>query len=200
QHKNRSQSFRDTLLHIAVDTNLQSEQIVLKEIQHLTLYTSKEYHLFDIYSKQINTSKDTLFINQYHYGGMAFRGSKFWNEEDSLHFESTMKIITSEGKNRAESNHTRPNWICAYGEIEGKDVGIAIFSHPSNFRSPQFVRVHPKMPYFCFTPTVEKGFSIAPKERYDTQFRFVAFDGAPNLELLERLWLDYAFPVEIKVQ
>lgn len=199
RHKNRSQSFQDTLLHIAIDTSIGREEIVLKEIQHLTLYPNTDYHLFDLYSKQVNTSTDTLFVNQYHYGGMAFRGSKFWNEVDSLHFESSMKIITSEGKDRAASNHTRPNWICAYGEIEGKEVGIVVFSHPDNFRAPQFVRVHPEMPYFCFTPTVEEGFSIAPKESYAVQFRFITFDGKPDLELLEGLWLDYASPVKVKL-
>ncbi|MEM8525221.1 MAG: PmoA family protein [Bacteroidota bacterium] len=199
QHKNGSQSFHDTLLHIAIDTSIKKEQIVLKEVQHLTLYPTSDYHLFDIYSKQINVSSDTLFINKYHYGGMAFRGSKFWNEADTLHFEADMKIVTSEGKNRAASNHTRPNWICAYGTIEGKEVGIAVFNHPSNFRSPQFVRVHPKMPYFCFTPTVEEGFPIAPQGSYEAQFRLVTFDGAPDLKLLERLWLDYAFSAKIKI-
>lgn len=198
QHENGSQSYLDTLLHIAIDTSRGEEQIVLKEVQHLTLYPTADYHLFDIYSNQINTSMDTLFVNQYHYGGMAFRGSKFWNETDSLHFESAMKIITSEGNDRTNSNHTRPDWVCAYGQIKGKEVGIVIFNHPSNFRSPQFVRVHPNMPYLCFTPTVKGGFSIAPQESYETRFRFVTFDGKPDLELLERLWLDYAFPVKVK--
>jgi len=199
QHKNGSQSFHDTLLHIAIDTSLGKEQIVLKEVQHLTLYPSSDYHLFDLHSKQVNTSADTLFVNQYHYGGMAFRASKFWNEADSLHFEEAMQIITSEGKERANSNHTRPNWVCAYGKIDDEEVGIAIFSHPSNFRAPQFVRVHPKMPYLCFTPTVEEGFTIAPKENYEAKFRFVTFDGKPDLELLERIWLAYAFPLKIKL-
>ena len=188
---------QDELAHVAID-EAKSETVVLKEWQSIKTYPLKDSFLFDIQSEQTNVTTDTLFINKYHYGGMAFRGNACWNPTDSTRFQSEMKILTSEGKTRAESNHTKPNWVIAYGEVEGKMVGIAIFDHPSNFRFPQPVRVHPEMPYFCFSPMVEAEFQIVPQQKYNSQYRFLVFDGAPDLSLVERIWQDYAHPPIIK--
>jgi hypothetical protein len=189
---------RDELEHVAIDSAKQ-ETVVLKEWQTIQTYPLTTYFLFDISSNQANVSKDTLFINKYLYGGMAFRGNSAWNKADSLNYTSEMEVLTSEGKVKANSNHTKPNWVTAYGMVEGKMVGIAIFDHPSNFRFPQPVRVHPEMPYFCFSPMVEEGFHILPKQYYFSQYRFMAFDGAPDLALIEQVWQDYAFPPTVRV-
>ncbi|MEM9887550.1 MAG: PmoA family protein [Bacteroidota bacterium] len=195
----KMQSLQDRLLHIAVDRE-GKEVTVLEEWQKVNFYEQAKGYLFDIQSLQRNITNDTLFVHQYHYGGMAFRASKFWNVADSVHFTNDMQIITSEGKDRLASNHTRPNWVCAYGKIEGAWAGFVVFNHPDNFRSPQFIRVHPSMPYFCFTPTVEEGFKIAPQGQYYAQYRIYTFDGQPDLEQIEYLWQDYKRIVETDIK
>lgn len=193
QSNQQYSSFQDELLHLQVDSVQEVRAVVLQERWQVNTITLPKYQILDINSTKKNITADTLFINKYHYGGMGFRGSATWNEVDSVHFESNMKILTSEGKTRANSNHTRPKWICAYGTIKGEAVGVLALNHPSNFRFPQPVRVHPTMPYFCFFAGVEEAFTIAPNQVYDTQYRFITFDGAPDAALFEQLWQDYAF-------
>jgi hypothetical protein len=139
-------------------------------------------------------TSDTLFINEYHYGGLAFRGSKQWNRVDSAAYRTDMQVMTSEGASRAEANHTRPRWVTAYGTIDEEPAGIAIMDHPGNFRFPQPVRVHPDMPYFCFAPMVEGAFEIGPSDEYHSRYRFFIFSGPPRTNAIEEVWRDYAEP------
>ncbi len=192
-------SFEDELFHCTVNRKGVEQINVLHEMLSFNFYATSSHYIFDLKSTHKNITLDTLFINRYHYGGMAFRGSAFWNKEDTMHYQQPMQVLTSEGKNAAESNHTRPNWVCAFGEINGREAGIIIFGHPNNFRFPQPIRVHPTMPYFCFSPMVEDAFYIAPEEQYHAAYRFVTFDGKPNITAIERMWLDYAYPLKVQL-
>jgi hypothetical protein len=40
---------------------------------------------------------------------------------------------------------------------------------------------------------------ISPGQTYTARYRMVALDGEPDAELLERLYQDYAHPVQAKV-
>jgi len=191
-------SFTTTLEHLALTT--QEPTVVLEEEWTVQIYPSSDYLLFDITSVQTNVTTDTLYINDYHYGGMAFRGSAEWNAVDTARYTNPMQVLTSEGvADVSKANHNRPNWIAAHGSVAGNPAGIAIFSHPENYRHPQPVRVHPQMPYLCFAPMVEGGFAIAPGETYTSHYRFVTYDEQPEADLLERLWQDYATPPNVKL-
>jgi hypothetical protein len=150
---------------------------VLNETWTVTVYNLESPYIFDIESVQTCATEDTLYLLPYIYGGMAFRGSREWNASDSLHYGAPMQVLTDEGKSRAESNHTRPRWLAAFGTVSGKTAGIALLDHPDNFRYPQPARVHPEMPYFCKAPMVGEGFEIAPGKAYISRYRFVVFDG-----------------------
>ncbi|MEM7313500.1 MAG: DUF6807 family protein, partial [Planctomycetota bacterium] len=63
---------------------------------------------------------------------------------------------------------------------------------PANARSPQHVRLHPKMPYFCFLPMVENDLEIKPDDPFVSRYRFVAFDGELDREQIEAIWKQYA--------
>ncbi|MEM1325648.1 MAG: PmoA family protein [Bacteroidota bacterium] len=194
-YENGSTFWVDHLVHNGI---IEGEEIpVLMEARHHRYYPLKQGYIIDIQTIQRNISSDTLFVNQYHYGGMAVRMSKAWNPKDSSYFEQPMHILTSEGITRDTANHTRPDWICAYGKIENQSAGLVIMNDPHNFRTPQFVRVHPTMPYFCYTPTVNAGFAIAPMEQYEARYRFYVFDGAVDEERIEQLWKDYEQPMEV---
>ncbi len=190
--------FTTNLEHLALTA--EEAVVVLEEEWTVQIYPASDYFLFDITSVQTNITQDTLFINDYHYGGMAFRGSAEWNAVDTARYNSPMQVLTSEGvADVSKANHNRPNWIAAHGSLAGNPAGIAIFNHPDNFRHPQPVRVHPQMPYFCFAPMVEGSFIIAPGETYTSHYRFVTYDAPLKADFLEGLWQDYATPPNVKL-
>lgn len=170
---------------------------VLDEKWKITAYDLGDYYVLNFVSTQNNITEDTLHINEYHYGGLGIRGNAAWNAVDSLAFRSEARFLTSEGKARVEANHSRPLWTAMYGETKDGVAGVAVLDHPDNFRHPQPVRVHPTMPYFCLAPMVEGAMPIAPGQTYVSRYRIVTFDGEPDVETLNRMWKDYALPLEV---
>lgn len=129
-------------------------------------------YVVDLSSSQRTAGASPLTIEKYHYGGMAVRGNTQWLEEEAA------SIVTSEGLDRIAGNHTRPAWVKMSGLLDESPCGIVAIPHPANFRSPQWVRLHPSKPYFVFSPMVEEPFVIQPDEAYVSKFRFLVFDGA----------------------
>ncbi|WP_114750013.1 DUF6807 domain-containing protein [Pleomorphovibrio marinus] len=173
---------------------------VLSENWEITLYPFEEFFLFDLFFEQENTSEDTLYILDYHYGGMAFRGSKEWNDADTEHFSNTWSINTSEGHDNESANHTPAKWVTAYGNIDGEEAGLTVFSFPDNFRHPQKIRVHPTMPYWVYAPMVDGEFVIAPGEKYRGRYRYYVHQGAGNEEVIQSILDDLEKPLEVSVQ
>jgi Methane oxygenase PmoA len=138
-------------------------------------------NVFDLVSTQTCATERPLLIPEFHYGGMCVRGPESWAG-------SAGTMLTSEGQGRVDGNHTRPVWTALFGQREEATCGIAAMSHPSNFRSPQPVRLHPELAYFCFAPMVLGEFKIEPGKPYVSRFRFVAFDGPADAEKLARIW------------
>lgn len=153
---------------------------VLSENLTLTVYPHPSYSVWDMSVLQTNISSDTLFLQKHLYGGLGVRGSKYWNQQDSLHFSSAAKFLTSEGLGKDSANHTRPLWTAIFGEIEGDTVGIAAFDHPDNPRFPTPVRVHPTMPYFSIAAPVVGPFHLPPDSTYEMKYRCMSFMGAPD--------------------
>ena len=167
---------------------------ILDETWDVRVYNFSDHFLFDLTSSQTCAGTSPLVVEEYHYGGMAIRGSAAWPAKSRADF------LTSEGKTRADGNHTRPRWCDIYGPVDGRMAGVCILGHPTNFRFPQHVRLHPSMPYFCFSPAVLGAFPIEPgKPPYVSQYRFYVHDGRPEPEVAERLWQDYAEPPEVRV-
>ncbi|WP_116127266.1 PmoA family protein [Lewinella sp. IMCC34183] len=170
---------------------------ILSEDWRVRVYDTAEPYVWDLRTAQTNVTGDTLYLNRYDYGGLGVRGSADWNQVDSLRFRAPAKFLTSAGDFRAAANHTRPEWVAMYGETSGirseGTAGLAVFPHPENFRAPEFVRVHPDMPYLSVTPVVEEGFSLPPGETFVARYRFVLFDGEPaGIDLSRYGWS--AFP------
>ncbi|WP_154858970.1 DUF6807 domain-containing protein [Cyclobacterium xiamenense] len=172
---------------------------VLEETWKVQVYPFSEYFLFDLYSEQTNTSSDTLFIVDYHYGGMGFRGSREWNSVDSLHYTNTWNIETSEGFTGETANHTHASWVGAFGEVDGKMAGATVFGFPSNFRYPQAIRVHPTMPYWVYAPMVDGEFTIAPGETFTSRFRYYVHQGQPDQAIIDRINNDLLHPIQARI-
>ena len=161
-----------------------AETVVLHETWRVSRVPHPSMNLIDLVSTQVCATDLPLQLPEYHYGGMCVRGPLQWNSGDVM--------LTSEGNGQQEGNHTRPNWVTMFGDVDGEPCGLAAFSHPGNFRSPQPVRLHPKMPYFCFAPMVAGDFEITPGTPYVSRFRFAAFDGPVDTAALEAVWTSFA--------
>ena len=186
---NLKSQIKTKLSHISMDYGE-----VLEEEWQIDIYSSDKYFLFDLQSEQVNTSQDTLFLNEYLYGGMAFRGSREWNKDDVDHFTNTWEIVTSEGLANESANHTKAAWVNASGMINGHRAGLAVFSFPDNFRTPQMIRVHPEMPYWVYSPVIEGPFYIAPGQKYISRYRYLSHDGAIDTAEFDRVKADLENP------
>ena len=164
---------------------------VLKETWKITTHDAGEDRfVFDIESAQWLIGEKPLTIEKYHYGGMAIRGNDQWlNPDKDTTPPATM--LTSEGLGRIEGNHSRPKWVAMSGLIDGENTGVAVLSHPKNFRFPQWVRLHPNKPYFVFAPMVEEPFQITTGKPYVSRYRYVVWDGSINAEELDSRWDEY---------
>jgi hypothetical protein len=178
----------------------------LDETWVLRAYDIPGLVVVDVESIQSCSGRSPLTINKYHYGGLGLRGNRAWVDPTAKGDDppdparsGRSEFLTSEGKHRSDGNHTRPRWVDLSGEVEGRMGGVAILDHPSNFRFPQPVRLHPNMPYFCFAPMVLGEFVIEPGKPYVSRYRIVAHDGPPDPKLIDRLWDDYTDPPRVKV-
>lgn len=174
-------SFQVELEHLAYVDN--DTVIVLEEIWDISATLKNNYYVFDLTSTQTCVSEDSLILDKYLYGGLAFRGSADWNVENN--YDSLCYFTTSDKLNQVEGNHTRPKWASIYGQINNGLAGIAIIQHPSNLRYPSHIRVHSTMPYFCFNPTVDSDFVFNSGMALTSKYRFVIFDGELDTELIE---------------
>jgi len=186
--------FESILSHISL-----KEGEVLEEKWRVMVYPATDYFLFDLYSEQTNTSEDTLYILDYHYGGMGFRGSREWNEVDSVHFTNSWNILTSEGYTNENANHTHASWVAAFGEVDGKTAGSTVFGFPDNFRYPQAIRVHPTMPYWVYAPMVDGEFYIAPGETFKSSFRYYVHQGEPDERVIKNITSDLMHPIQATI-
>lgn len=181
-------------------TDLTGEEPVtaLNETWDVMVYGSPlgdQAHVFDLTVTQTVNSGRALYLPEYRYGGIGFRGHIDWNDPEKCFF------LTSGGLGR-EGHATRARWAHMGGYSEGERAGFAILGHPTNYRFPQTMRIHPSEPFFNYAPTQLGDMSIQPGIPFITRYRIVTHDGEPDAELIDRLWLDYAYPpsVTIKLQ
>lgn len=164
---------------------------MLNEVWQIRIFALENQFLFDINSIQKCATKQPVTIDKVHYGGMTIRGHADWQKAKKYDY------LTSEGKNKANGNQTRPQWVEMFGPISGEMAGVTILSHPQNYRFPQPVRLHPNMPYFCFAVAAIDAFQIDPGKPYVSSYRFYVHDGQPSAKVDQRLWEDYANPPQV---
>lgn len=181
--------------HKFIDLTSGAPRVALNETWRVTAFNTGENpatrFLFDLESTQTCAGFDPLILPEYYYGGLGFRGNWSWNGTNNALF------LTSEGAtNSAQGNQTRGRWCYVGGMLEGRQAGVAILGHPSNFRAPQPMRLHPSEPFFCFAPSQLGQWRIEPGKPYISKYRFVTLDGPPDQAELDRWWNDYAHPPE----
>ncbi|MBC6995645.1 PmoA family protein [Neolewinella lacunae] len=161
--------------------------VILEEDLTVRVHDRSDVFVWDIRSVQRNVTADTLFLNKHLYGGFGARGSRYWNAADSAFYTDPAEFLTSTGATRDSANHTRPEWTAMYGPLPDGPAGLVVIPHPENFRWPVAVRVHPEMPYFSVSPVVEEGFALAPGQTYESRYRVLVFDGAPQPAQIDAL-------------
>lgn len=185
-------SFTTTIDHIDL-TKKEGPVSMLAETWRVRVFALEDQFLFDINSIQKCATDQPVTIDKVHYGGMTIRGHADWHTHHSHNY------LTSEGKNKENGNQSRPRWVEMYGPLAGEVAGITVLSHPGNFRFPQPVRLHPKMPYFCFAVAAIDAFEIEPGKPYVSRYRYYVHDGKQSAKVDQRLWQDYAHPPEVNV-
>jgi len=188
--------FRARLAHFDL---LGAEPVVaLDEQWTVSTYQTHEksppYLVVDLDSTQRAATTAPLLLEEYTYGGFALRGHAEWDDPPNVTF------MTSEGLDRTSGDGQKGRWCSIGGKVDGAMVGFAMLGHPTNFRAPQTLRLHPKHPYMAFAPIKDGPFTIEPGKPYVSRFRIVSFDGPLDRGLVERLWQDYATPPEVTVE
>ncbi len=169
----------------------------LSEHWRVTAYKTHEatapYFTFDLASVQKAATAMPVQLDEYIYGGFGIRGAGEWLDKAKVNF------LTSEGFDRATGDSTTGRWVYIGGSVGGSVAGFAVLGHPENFRAPQPLRIHPDEPYASVSPPKTGPFSIEPGADYVTRFRIITLDGAPDANLIDALWNDYATPPEVSV-
>lgn len=173
-------------------------EIVLDEIWEVRAYPEVNgYFVFDVISAQKTMTNKPLVLNEYHYGGMALRLSGEWSLENESDLEPPFAFSMSGGQGRVEGNHTRQRWVAASGLIGGQRASIAVLGHHANFRAPQPVRIHPKMPYFSYSPMVLGEFRIEAGDSFVSRYRYIVSSEGFDSKWLDRKWEEYAKEISI---
>src|SRR6185295_14165198 len=177
--------------HRFINLNGPTEKVALEELWEVRVYAFSDRFVFDLISTQTCATKEPLVIKEYRYGGIGFRGSSEWEGKAGVEF------LTSEGKTRVDGHATKAKWCAATGKVGGAAATIGFLCHPSDFRFPQPLRIHPEEPFFNWAVPQGGDFSIEPGTPYVARYRFVVADGALKREDLDAAWEAYGGPFKI---
>lgn len=186
--------------HRMVDLSAPTPVTALHETWEVVIYrlpgAARPVRLFELTLRQTCATEDPLILTQYHYGGTAFRGRAEWLGATASQF------LTAEGEtDRAKAQGQRTRWIAQSGAVgPGAVASFAMLGHPGNFRAPQPVRVHPREPYFCFTPSQLGRWTIEPGQPYIARYRCLVFDGPPDQAVIEAYWQGFAQPATAQLR
>ncbi len=182
--------------HKFIDLSDDDPIVALNELWEVRVYaasTQDDVHVFDLTVTQTTNTDRPLKLPEYRYGGIGFRGHSDWDDQERCFF------LTSDGLGR-DGHATRARWVNMSGYSNDHLAGFAILGHPSNFRYPQPMRIHPSEPFFNFAPTQLGDMEITPGVPYVTKLRIVTHDGEPDAGLIGRLWFDYAYPPSVTIK
>ncbi len=175
--------------HLFINLNAPGgPRTALEETWEVRVYALPRVFVFDLVSVQRCATQSPLVIRKYYYGGLGFRGSVEWEGKNGVAF------LTSEGRGRADGNATKGKWCVMTGKVEGREASVGFLCHPSNFRFPQGMRLHPDEPFFNWAPSQGGDFTIEPGVPYVSRYRFLVKNGPLTAEEMERAWAGYADP------
>lgn len=183
--------------HLAFNT-AEGEATVLKEIWDVRAFNvggpSQGYWLVDFTSTQRCVADMALHLEKYRYGGFGFRGPEAWDGEAAAY-------LTSEGKTRKDGHTTRARWCDTAGISDGQWKGVTHFSHPSNLRHPEPMRIWPQgKVFFNWAPVQLDDYDMQPGVDQAFRYRLHVHEGRLNQVRTEQLWHDFADPPQVKAE
>jgi hypothetical protein len=182
--------------HEHVDLTTPGGKVALTETWNVRVWNvdgpEAGYWLWDLTTTIRCATDRPVLLPEYHYGGLALRGGRTW-------YGNQCRFLTSEGTTRKDGNHTRARWCDMAGARSAEWAGITVLTHPANFRFPEPVRIHPTMPYMCFTASQVGDWRIEPGKELVLRYRFVVHDGTVKPDRANRLWRDFAEPPRVQI-
>lgn len=184
----------------SIDILAAPPKAVIDETWDLRVYrvgqeAGRPYWMFDLASNQRLLGESVLKLLEYRYGGIGIRGHRQWDGTGHK-----TRFLTSTGeRDRIKAHESRAVWCHMGGIVDGRFTGIATLSHPENFRSPEPMRVNPKIPLLNFAPSQAGDWEMRPGRDYVWRYRFIVQDGEPDQAWIEGRWRDYAKPAEVTI-
>lgn len=173
--------------HRFVDMTAKPEKVALLETWDVTVSSEEKRSIIDISITQTCATDSPLKLPEYHYGGLGFRGNRAWNGADNF------KVLTSTGlTDRNKANTSKEAWCWVGGKVDGETCGMTLLCHPSDFRAPQPIRIHPTEPFFCYAPQQGGEMEIVPGKPYVARYRLIVADGEPDAAAAKKWAAEYA--------
>ncbi len=186
-------------LHEHVVLKNQPEKVAMNEVQSVRIYQppqNQNYYIADITIRLNCATESPVLLLEYRYGGLGIRATKEWNKDNST-------TITSEGKNRKESDGSRARWCMVQGALNNDVGGLVMMDYPTNYNYPEPLRVWPESVnergdvFLNFSPTKNMNWLLKPGNDYLLKYRFIVFNDAFTKEKAEAAWKDFAEPPAI---
>lgn len=179
------------------------EKVVLNELQTVRVFQPEEnpdYYIADIEIRLRNNHDSPVVLKEYRYGGLGWRATEKWNDNNS-------ETLTSEGKTRKDADGTKARWVIVQGSLDADYGGAVMMSDPSNYNYPEPLRIWPEKMngrgdvYANFSPTKDKDWPLYKGQDYILKYRFMVFNGKFNKEQAEAAWQGFASvpPVRVKL-
>ena len=150
---------------------------------------TRGYHLDVEVIHEVATGRPiTVLVNR--YSGFTLRGTSHWDSRNS-------SILTSEGRDRDNSNCSRAKWVRVEGDAkDGNTAGVLLMSRTDNHDHPELLRTwdtgtNNGAIFINFNPVQEKSWVFEPGEQYTRDFRAFVYDGTLSPEDAEKMWKHY---------
>ena len=171
---------------------------LLHETRRLTLYAGSTVRLIDVEIELAPASFAVLLGDTKEGGPLAIR------VPTPIEGRRDGRIVNAQGGvGEAETWGKRSAWVDYAGPIEGEEVGVALFDHPSSFRHPTYWHVR-DYGLFCPNPFGRAAFTgdagqrgdhvLAPSERVVFRYRVCLHAGPDPVGQARARYADYAYP------
>ncbi|HLT75020.1 MAG TPA: PmoA family protein [Ohtaekwangia sp.] len=179
-------------LHEHVVFKKGGEEVIMNEIQTITVYTPEENaYIVDIDIEMRCATNKPVTLLEYRYAGLGWRTTEQWDNQNST-------VLTSEGNSRKNADGSRARWCLVQGEVDGVNAGVLMMSSPANYNHPEPLRIWPENQYkrgdmFAnFNPTKDRDWVLEPGKPYKLTYRLLVFNGNFDEEMSEAAWNNFA--------
>lgn len=192
------QSLKTMHHHVALKEKGGSDLALKEELEVRVFCTDKDFNVIDYTTSFYCAHPDGILLEEYRYGGFAFRGSEAWSGH-------SVEMLTSEGHNQDNSDGHPAKW-CMINEKGNNPSGILIMSHPANYNHPEPLRTWDAKAnggqaniFINFSPIRTRNWEMTFGQPYTLQYRVITFDGRWTREDAEQAWIDFSNAPTVKV-